>query len=239
MRSSKSQNLSPDASPNPSPSKTHSTRIGVVLDLSVMTESSDYDGNSTDDDSFASDDSLETISEEVGTLVQHCKIASCRADIVEMEHYSGKALVGKLLHLVREPKNPHDQNALCVRNLQGEKVGYIMGPFAKKISPLLDTYQWKEGMSPEWGLSVEGKVLKYDEGTSALSSDIDFFVVGRASSANELLGISQSLTTSLNRSFGRCFCFGTTASTSETNTYSKQTFSPKRNQWQNLTTLTP
>lgn len=40
---------------------------------------------------------------------------------------------------VREPTNPFDPNAICIRTQNGEKIGYLGREFAAELAPLMDT----------------------------------------------------------------------------------------------------
>lgn len=44
------------------------------------------------------------------------------------------------IHLVREPNNPHDENAIAVLNPDGEKLGYIRSGLAKELVVYMELY---------------------------------------------------------------------------------------------------
>lgn len=44
------------------------------------------------------------------------------------------------IHLVKEPNNPHDENAIAVLNPNGEKLGYIKAGLAEELSGLMELY---------------------------------------------------------------------------------------------------
>jgi HIRAN domain len=46
--------------------------------------------------------------------------------------------VGDQVHLVREPNNPHDRNAIAVCNVAGQKIGYISARIAVDVTRALD-----------------------------------------------------------------------------------------------------
>jgi len=45
---------------------------------------------------------------------------------------------GDVLHIRREPHNPHDANALSVEHPSGAQIGYLPRPMAARLSPRLD-----------------------------------------------------------------------------------------------------
>ncbi len=44
------------------------------------------------------------------------------------------------IHLVREPNNPHDENAIAVLNPDGEKLGYVRSGLAKELVAYMELY---------------------------------------------------------------------------------------------------
>lgn len=44
------------------------------------------------------------------------------------------------IRLVREPNNPHDENAIAVLNPSGEKLGYLKAGLAEELSDLMELY---------------------------------------------------------------------------------------------------
>ncbi|KAL9237912.1 hypothetical protein vseg_012405 [Gypsophila vaccaria] len=61
------------------------------------------------------------------------------ANIVGVEHYSGRIIGRESVGLVREPLNTYDGNAIKVLNTRGNQVGHIERNVAKVIAPLLDS----------------------------------------------------------------------------------------------------
>ena len=54
-----------------------------------------------------------------------------QAVIAELVH-------GEVLHIRREPHNPHDTHALSVEHPSGAQIGYLPRPMAAQLSPRLD-----------------------------------------------------------------------------------------------------
>ncbi|EEF27189.1 helicase, putative [Ricinus communis] len=61
------------------------------------------------------------------------------ANIVGVRYYSGTITGRELVGLVREPLNPHDQNAIKVLNARSLQVGHIERSVASVLSPLIDS----------------------------------------------------------------------------------------------------
>ncbi|KAK6942145.1 HIRAN domain [Dillenia turbinata] len=60
------------------------------------------------------------------------------ANIVGIQHYSGRISGREMVGLVREPINPHDGNAIKVINTKSDQVGYIERSVAAVLAPLID-----------------------------------------------------------------------------------------------------
>ena len=56
------------------------------------------------------------------------------------QHYLGVKVAskGERVSLVREPKNPHDRNAIRVNNCIGQQIGHIKRKQAATLAPLID-----------------------------------------------------------------------------------------------------
>ena len=55
-----------------------------------------------------------------------------------IRHYDGVAHPGEFVHLVREPNNPFDSNAVRVENLHGRRVGHIKRQSAVVLAAIMD-----------------------------------------------------------------------------------------------------
>ncbi|KAL8717229.1 MAG: hypothetical protein Q9225_005514, partial [Loekoesia sp. 1 TL-2023] len=77
-----------------------------------------------------SDGSEETEEYELyGTL--HTKI-------VGIQYYTGYATIGEYVSVRREPSNPHDSNAIRIKNVLGDQIGHIGRREAAKLTPYID-----------------------------------------------------------------------------------------------------
>lgn len=70
-----------------------------------------------------------------------CMVGFVIANIVGLQYYSGTITGRELVGLVREPLNPHDQNAIKVLNTRSLQVGHIERLVAAVISPLIDSHK--------------------------------------------------------------------------------------------------
>jgi SWI/SNF-related matrix-associated actin-dependent regulator of chromatin subfamily A3 len=78
---------------------------------------------------------------------------------------------GEFVHLVREPDNPFDRNAIRVDNMRLEKVGHIKATFAKTLAPMMDALNVNPGTST---IHLDGTIRAEGNGYS-LPLEIDFF----------------------------------------------------------------
>ncbi|KAI0743822.1 SNF2 family N-terminal domain-containing protein [Daedaleopsis nitida] len=62
-----------------------------------------------------------------------------RTSIVGVQYYKGLVGAGEEVLLVREPHNPHDRNAIQVKNIGGTQVGHLPRNVAVKLAPLMDS----------------------------------------------------------------------------------------------------
>ncbi|KAI6135693.1 SNF2 family N-terminal domain-containing protein [Pisolithus croceorrhizus] len=58
--------------------------------------------------------------------------------VVGVQYYKGLVGAGEQVTLQREPRNPHDRNAIKVINIGGTQVGHIPRDIAAQVAPLLD-----------------------------------------------------------------------------------------------------
>ncbi|MDD3627660.1 MAG: HIRAN domain-containing protein [bacterium] len=63
--------------------------------------------------------------------------------VVGIQYNEGKSSIGHLnpgdtINLVREPKNTADPNAIAVKDLGGNKLGYISREWAARLAPKID-----------------------------------------------------------------------------------------------------
>lgn len=65
-------------------------------------------------------------------------LGSMQCTIVGIRYYEGVAHPGEFVHLVREPANPYDRNAIRVDNLAHRKVGHVKATVARALAPVLD-----------------------------------------------------------------------------------------------------
>ncbi|OVA03130.1 SNF2-related [Macleaya cordata] len=59
-------------------------------------------------------------------------------NIVGLQHYFATIKGREMVGLIREPLNPHDQNAIKVVNIRNSQLGYIERSSAASLSPLID-----------------------------------------------------------------------------------------------------
>ncbi|GAV79907.1 SNF2_N domain-containing protein/Helicase_C domain-containing protein/HIRAN domain-containing protein/zf-C3HC4_2 domain-containing protein, partial [Cephalotus follicularis] len=72
------------------------------------------------------------------------------ANIVGLQFYSGTISGREMVGLVREPSNPHDNNAIKVLNTRSVQVGHIERSVAAVLSPLIDSHMiFAEGIVPK------------------------------------------------------------------------------------------
>jgi len=81
-----------------------------------------------------------------------------------------RCVQGEQLHFVREPENPYDTNAIRIRRLSGEDIGYVPRSDAAELAPKMDTGQqvraeadWLNSPNeeiPHFGLKVRVGLLK-------------------------------------------------------------------------------
>ncbi len=66
-------------------------------------------------------------------------LARFPSKIVGISHYTGwRDALGRRVRFVREPENPHDENAIAAFNGRGARIGYLPREEAKWLAPLLD-----------------------------------------------------------------------------------------------------
>jgi hypothetical protein len=70
---------------------------------------------------------------------------------VGIKYYAGLVTKGEMVHLVREPANPYDRNAIAVVNGRGEQVGHIKREHAYALAGGVDP--------PANQCSLEGTVV--------------------------------------------------------------------------------
>ncbi|KAI9849243.1 MAG: hypothetical protein M1837_004702 [Sclerophora amabilis] len=59
--------------------------------------------------------------------------------IVGVRYYNGRATMGELVTVRREPSNPYDGNAVRIDNVRGDQVGHIPRQMASKLAPYMDS----------------------------------------------------------------------------------------------------
>ena len=59
--------------------------------------------------------------------------------IVGIRYYHGRATVGEYVVVKREPRNPHDSNAIRISNVMGDQIGHLNSQTAAKLAPLMDS----------------------------------------------------------------------------------------------------
>ncbi|HOJ59079.1 MAG TPA: HIRAN domain-containing protein [bacterium] len=79
-------------------------------------------------------------------------LGEIRTRLAGCQYVAGEVQPGDILHLERELDNPHDPNAILVRNPDFARVGYISREMARWIAPLIDRGAlWLEAQVPaDW-----------------------------------------------------------------------------------------
>jgi hypothetical protein len=75
----------------------------------------------------------------VGPCVRYCWIAG--SFIGQRHAAQWDCVIGERLLLDREPDNPHDKNAIVIRRLDGQELGYVPAADAVTLAPLMDAGQ--------------------------------------------------------------------------------------------------
>ena len=75
-----------------------------------------------------------------------------------------KMELDEVIQLVREPNNAYDPNAIQVKRLTGEEIGYIPRYMAEDIAPLMDVYGPIVYGTVSWlmGVEVRGVRVKFE-----------------------------------------------------------------------------
>ena len=62
-----------------------------------------------------------------------------KTKIVGVRYYRGRANIGEVVLVKREPGNPYDRNAIRIDNVVGLQIGHVPRNVAAKLAPLLDS----------------------------------------------------------------------------------------------------
>lgn len=102
--------------------------------------------------SIAEDEAVEEAGEEqvdlanLETPMIHYGYAMVK--IVGLRYYSGSIHAAEMLHLLREPSNPYDSNAVRVDNLDDAQIGHVNRYSAVHLARILDNSQGKVRVDP-------------------------------------------------------------------------------------------
>jgi SWI/SNF-related matrix-associated actin-dependent regulator of chromatin subfamily A3 len=90
---------------------------------------------------------------------------------VGIRFYDGVAHPGEFVHLVREPDNLYDSNAIRVDNMNLEKVGHIKATVAMTLAPFMDSFKMH---LPSSTIQMDG-IIKAEGNQYTLPLEIEFF----------------------------------------------------------------
>ena len=128
---------------------TYSTVVRIDADDPLMTAAGDEENVIDDkDETIGRDDITIGVAKAsiVGIRVRSNAITMGSASsedwrqLIELffQYYAGVVSNGERVSLVREPRNPHDPNAIRVDNCVGEQIGHIRRQQAAALTPLID-----------------------------------------------------------------------------------------------------
>ncbi|KAK2463186.1 hypothetical protein APHAL10511_004841 [Amanita phalloides] len=101
---------------------------------------------------------------------------TCTTKVVGIQYYRGMVGPGEEVLLVREPQNPHDRNAIQVKNISGIQVGHIPRQIASQLATLLDRR----------AVTVEGVMNEGNLSRSCYSLSMSLKIYGPAEKRHEL-----------------------------------------------------
>ncbi|TFK73969.1 hypothetical protein BDN72DRAFT_789912 [Pluteus cervinus] len=84
-------------------------------------------------------------------------------NVVGIQYYDGLVSPGEEVLLVRQPTNPHDSNAIQVKNIGQTQVGHLPRAVASKLASMMDRRQVSvEGIMTNGNLGAKRKVYSLD-----------------------------------------------------------------------------